>query len=663
MSASARLEYLPQATLLRLLAVVALALAPHLPRVPTWEAAVVLVMLAWRAAASLRTWPMPPDRLKLLMTLCAVVAVAASHGARPSQEAGLALLVLMLAFKLTELRQRRDVMVTVFLLYFVLLTQFLHSQEIWTVAYLLGCTVAVTAVLIEVSHPGTMLAPTRALRMAAGHVTLALPVMVVLFVLFPRIPGPLWGLPADGGAAARTGLSDRMSPGDIASLIASDEVAFRVEFDGALPPQRALYWRGPVFWAFDGRTWSPGFGGSLPGEVRIAPLGPALRYRMMLEPTSERWLTALEMVDPAALPEGASLSADHLLTSSTRSGERRLVALASWPEYRLEPELTPLRHRLATRLPAGRNPRAVALARQWRAQGLDDAAIMRQALALFREQPFVYTMRPPLLGADPVDEFLFETRRGFCEHYASAFAVLMRAAGIPARIVTGYQGGEYSSLGGYLLVRQSDAHAWVEVHLPGQGWQRVDPTAAVAPTRVERGLAAALEGAADRPGWLASRTALRYWLEARWDLVNAWWNRWVLAYGPQLQQELMRALGLVTTGRMILALTAALTLLAAAYGLVLLRAVRPPAEHDPVQRQWRDVERLLARAGIVRAANEGPRDFALRACGALPAVADELQAALAHYLAARYYGEHGAGHAEALANARRQLREALRRTR
>ena len=582
-----RLEYLAQSSLLRLLAVMALIITPHLWRLPAWEVPLVLGVLGWRALAVMRQWRMPPRWLKVLITVAAFVGVQLSYGRTHGQAAGVALFVVMLVFKLMEMRDRRDVMITVFLMYFVLVTHFLYSQEIWTIAYLLLCATGITAVLIEASHPGSALPPRITGALAIRQILEALPLMVVFFLLFPRIPGPLWGLPSDGGAAARTGLSDSMAPGDISALIESDQLAFRVEFDGAAPPKSQMYWRGPVFWFYDGRSWSPGFRGD-PGAVPAAETrGAPLSYRLTLEPTGQRWITALDLVDRTALPPDTSINTDYLLLHKRRIGERRLLRLRSHTEYRLEPELSRFRRQQATRLPLDYNPRTRALAERWRQQGMDDAAIIRAALRLFREQGFVYTLRPPALGRHAVDEFLFETRRGFCEHYASSFAVLMRSAGIPARVVTGYQGGERNALGDYYVVRQSDAHAWVEVWLDAQGWRRVDPTGAVAPERIEMGIESALSAAEGLPAFLGSRTALRYWLEARWDLANAYWNRWVLGFGPDMQQQLLAQLGVAGTRNMILLLTGLVTAVLTVFGLLALRAAAPAARRDEVQRLWR----------------------------------------------------------------------------
>lgn len=643
-----RLEYLSQASLLRLLAVMALIIAPHLGRLPIWEVPLVIGMLGWRALAVLRQWRMPPRWLKVLFTLLVFAGVQYSYGRTHGQAAGVALFIVMLSFKLMEIRERRDVMVTVFLMYFVLITHFLYSQEIWTILYLLVCATAITAVLIEASHPGSALPPRVTGRLAMRQMAEALPLMVVFFLLFPRIPGPLWGLPSDGGAAGRTGLSDSMAPGDIASLIESDEPAFRVEFDGEAPPKSQMYWRGPVFWFYNGRAWKTGFRGD-GRQVPVAETrGEPLRYRMTLEPTGQHWITALELVDRRALPADTGLNIDYLLQYKRRIGERVLLELQSFPDFTLEPELSAFKRQQATRLPQGFNPETEALAERWRERGLGDVQIVNAALQMFRQQPFVYTLQPPTLGRHAVDDFLFDTQRGFCEHYASSFTVLMRAAGVPARVVTGYQGGEENRIGDYYVVRQSDAHAWSEVWLDGQGWVRVDPTGAVAPDRIELGIESALSAADGLPSFLSSRTALRYWLEARWDLANAYWNRWVLAFGPEMQQALLERFGLVGTRSMIIALTVMVTVLLSVFGLFALRRARPSRADDTPQRLWRVLEKRLATLGAVRAGGEGPRDFVERVSREHPELRGRLELALRHYLTLRYLGQADAEREQAL---------------
>ncbi|GAC1621284.1 MAG: protein-glutamine gamma-glutamyltransferase TgpA [Nevskia sp.] len=607
-------DSLPRDSLLRLLATLGIVLAPHLLRLPLWASALVVGVIAWRTLAVLRGWRLLPAALRLALTFGAFAGIYASFGRVSGQTAGVALITVMAALKLTELRARRDTMVMVFLMYFMLITHFLFSQELWTAAYLLVCASLITGVLVEANHPGGALPLRVSLRFGLRFVAQALPLMVVIFILFPRIPGPLWGLPSDAGAA-RSGLSDSMSPGDISSLIQSDEVAFRVHFAATAPPPQERYWRGPVFAHFDGRTWDTG---QRPREAAnpVAELeGPAVGYEVVLEPNRTPWLFALELPDRIGLPQDAELNADYqLVLGKGEVRERKLYRLQSHTRYRLQAELPGRLHELYTRLPKNSNPRAQALARQWREQGLGEAAIVDAALARFRAEPYYYTLRPPALGRNGIDEFLFDTRRGFCEHYAGSFTFLMRAAGIPARIVTGYQGGEKNAVGDYYVVRQSDAHAWSEVWLAGRGWLRIDPTAAVSPARIEQGLGDALAGSEFLPAFLdpTRRDGFRFNLAARWDWVNAQWNHWVLGYGPEVQQDFLRRFGLADWSDMILALTVILSLVLGLTGAWLLRRSTPVRREDPARRAWRRLERRLAGAGLPPRPDEGPRDYATR---------------------------------------------------
>jgi transglutaminase-like putative cysteine protease len=636
-------EYLPVQLLWRLLGVLLLVVAPLCLHVPVWESLLVVALGLWRGLASQRQWRMPPAALRAALTLGASLSVYLSFGRITGQQAGVALLVLMLALKLTELRARRDVTVLVFLMYFVMLTHFLYSQDLWTAAYLLICSVAITATLIEISHPGHALGTRKALRLSGRMVAWALPLMLLMFVLFPRIPGPLWGLPPEAGGAT-SGLSDDMSPGDISDLSTSEAVAFRVEFQGAAPPSDQRYWRGATLNAFDGRRWTQGFiGSAAPSFEEVGGVGEPLHYTITLEPTGRNWLFALDAIDVSALPAGSQLAADLQLLARNPLRERERYELASFLHYRFHPTLAEWQRRGALRLPPDVNPRTRALAQQWLDEGATPRELVERARSMIREQQFAYTLRPSILGRESVDDFLFNTREGYCEHYASAFSFLMRAAGVPSRVVIGYLGGERNPFGGYYVVRQADAHAWSEVWFEDEGWVRVDPTRFIAPERVRRDGSVANAGTvrAGMDSYLAGRNnwaALRYSISARWDWINARWNGLVLGYGMDLQLELLSRLGIRDWRSMTLALTVSIALVLAAFGLLLLRRAGPSRPQEPALRLWRAALKRLQRHGFEPQPGEGPRDFALRVMAERPALEPALSETLDCYLQLRYAG-------------------------
>jgi transglutaminase-like putative cysteine protease len=464
-------------------------------------------------------------------------------------------------------------------------------------------------------------------------VTAGLPIALVLFLLFPRVEGPLFGAAAAAGSAT-TGLSDRMSPGDISDLGMSDEVAFRVDFEGTRVHPSELYWRGPVLWDFDGRTWRTS-GHAAMQETDPVRGARTVNYRITLEPHRRRWLFALDA--PAAAPVNATLGSDLLLRAEQPVRTRLRYAMRSNLEYRVGVEESERALRRALQLPPRFNPRTATLAARMRAQADTQVDLVKAALELFRREQFFYTLSPQALGRDSVDEFLFGTRRGFCEHYASAFVVLMRSAGVPARIVTGYQGGEHNRLGNYLVVRQSHAHAWAEVWLKGQGWVRVDPTAAVAPERVHTGSLAlwieqgraGLEGAQGLSAWVHLGEIL--------DHMTRAWNDWVLDYSPARQRSLLRDIGLGQASWPLIGAVMAVSLaIAAAIGAAMsLREWRRHPQ-DRIHRAYLRFCDKLARIGCVRQGHEGPCDFARRAIEAHPALAEPVERITKAYVRCRY---------------------------
>lgn len=427
-----------------------------------------------------------------------------------------------------------------------------------------------------------------------------------------------------------------MSPGDVSELSVSSALAFRAKFEGDIPPAPQRYWRGPVLHDFDGRTWR------LPNRLFVAPEvvthGPSYRYELMLEPHQRRWIFALDVV--TSWPRRrASRTADlQLLAPVTRPiSTLTTYSLESSTQFEVRGRLPLLMKRADTALPEERNPRTLGLAKELRAQAGSDAAFVRAVLTKFRREEYVYTLEPPRLQANAVDDFLFNTRQGFCEHFASAFTVLARAAGIPARVVTGYQGGEYNPMSGYLVVRQSDAHAWSEVWLEGRGWIRVDPTAAVAPERIERGLDAALPEEESVPGRALRRNALLSQLRLAWDAANTFWNNQVVDFGEAQQRRLLERLGIENPDwrQLGIGLVMALVLFFLALSGWLAWAFRP-RKKDPVAQVYAQLCRKLARHGLPRLPHEGPSDYVARVMRARPDLGAQLAEARTLYVNLRY---------------------------
>ena len=643
-----------QDTLL-LLASALLVLAPHAAHLPLWVSLLCGATLAWRAAITLRGKRMPPTLVLVPVAAVAMAGVLHSYQTLLGKDAGVAMLVLLVAFKMLEMHARRDLFVVIFLCMFLILTNFFYSQSIGTALLMLASLVALLTVQLSFQLTGAV-PPLRTRLLMGGRILLlAVPLAAAAFVVFPRVEGPLWGMPDDTHSAT-TGLSDTMSPGQMANLAQSAETAFRVRFDGPVPPQPQLYWRGPVLANYDGQTWTrlpAGRARTRAQPLSIAVSGAALHYQVTQEASQARWLFALEM--PQALPtlpdRGVSLSAELEIQANAPLTQRVRYDLASYVNFRLQGDSALDDPADWLLLPYGANPQALAAGQRLRAQEPDPARRAAAVLRDFAGNGYVYTLQPPLLpGENSVDAFLYRTRAGFCEHYAGAFVFLMRAAGVPARVVTGYQGGELNPIDGYLTVRQSDAHAWAEVWLQGRGWVRLDPTAAVSPLRVQRGLAGALPppapfgmgmlGRLMQPDPNSLLARVRYAIGA----ANNGWNQWVLNYTPQRQHDLVQRLQDGLFGWR----TAAVVALAC---LVLLvsRKFWHRRRTDPVDRLYSALCGRLGQLGLARAPDEGPTAYAARiaAAGLAPGPGAAAGEFLRRYSAYRY-GPQPAGAASRL---------------
>jgi len=635
-----------KADTLLLLASAVLVLAPHTLHLPLWVSLLCGATLAWRAAITLRGKRMPPSLLLIPLAAGAMLGVMHTYQTLLGRDAGVAMLVLLVAFKMLEMHARRDLFVVVFLCFFLVLTNFFYEQGIGTALLMSASVLLLFTAQMSFQFAASVPPLRERFMMSARMLAMAAPVALFLFFLFPRIQGPLWGLPGDANGA-RSGLSETMAPGMLANLAQSPELAFRVKFDGPLPEREQLYWRGPVLGDYDGRTWtrvSPAQRQTLGGRrLPLSVAGEPLRYEVTLEPANNRWLFALEMPErlPSLPANAAQLSGEVEMTTLAPIAARLRYRVASYIHYRLQADGLPQDAGQWLQLPADSNPRALMAGLQLRAIP-DPGRRVEAVLRTFRSENYVYTLSPPLLGRDAVDGFLYGSRAGFCEHYAGAFVFLMRAAGIPARVVTGYQGGELNPLDGYLTVRQSDAHAWAEVWLARRGWVRIDPTAAVAPERVQRGLEGAvpqrppfgIEGLgrfmnidAEAHPWL---TQVRYAVGA----MNNGWNQWVLNYTPQRQRGMVERLQSSLLDWRLPLWLAGLALL-----LLLVRGWRQRRGIDPVDALYSALCTRLSRLGLARAPDEGPHAYGKR-LGAAGKLAPGAQAAaqefLRHYSAWRY---------------------------
>ena len=632
-----------------LLVSLALVAAPHATHMPWWTIGLVVMLIAWRAYVGYARLVLPNRWLLLLIAFVATVGVFLGYRTIFGRDAGVTLLVIMLGLKLLETRTLRDAMLLSFLAYFLVITNFLYSQAIGTGLYMLACTVVITATMTNLNYADAE-PPFRAqLRTACVLLAQSVPLMLVLFLLFPRVSGPLWGLPRDAFAGV-SGLSDTMTPGSITSLVLSDAVAFRVRFESEIPRAKDLYWRGPLMWDFDGRTWSAqSFVYTAP---RIAAQGDLVKYEVTLEPHNRRWLFALDL--PAVAPPHSIVSTDYQLYSVRPVNNRLRYDMASFLRARFGAVESRFALNRALRNPSRLNPRAQELGRVLRQKHVDDEGIIGEMLGMFRRN-FVYTLEPPPLGEHPVDEFLFSTRSGFCEHYASAFAVVMRAAGIPTRIVTGYQGGEVNALGNYLIVRQADAHAWTEVWLNGRGWVRVDPTFAVAPVRVDTGISAAVPRTDPLPLMVRTPLAILRQVRQTWDYMANAWNQWVLGYTPERQRSLLANAGLddATWEKLTAILFVLAGFVVAMFTALALRQLKTRVQ-DPVKIAYLKFCDKLRRKGLPRDPAEGPVDYARRVERQRPELAPAVEPITRLYVALRYGAESSAA---ALVELQRRIRQ------
>lgn len=597
---------------------VALASLPHWQRLPVWIPVLHMLLLLSRIIIPVRLplfWKHKQNIvniIRLSVMFGGVFSIYSSYGTIVGREVGIALLVMLSALKIFESKSKRDYYICAYLGYFLIITNFFYSQTIPTALYMFFVIIIMTAGLINYNDTEQQLTWLERFKLSSTLLIQSLPILLVLFILFPRINGPLWGLPKDAYSGT-TGINDQMSPGTISKLARSSEVAFRVTFEDEIPNQTDLYWRGPVLWHTDGRKWTIGKPKSARSTEQINFTGEPLRYEVTIEPSNKRWLFGLEMI--SVPPKDTYLTYDYQLKSRKPINARKAFNLTAYNSYQLTTDSVSDLER-GLHLPEANHPKTHALATKLRDEYKDPTSIVNAAIEWIKQGGFIYTLEPPLMTVDPVDEFLFDKRQGFCEHYASAFVVLMRAAGIPARVVTGYQGGETNPIGNYLTVRQYDAHAWAEVWLENKGWSRIDPTAAVSPIRVNEGIENAIpETIINIPLGLENNiTAKRLWDRIRntVDMVNYQWAQWVLGYGPDRQKRFLERLGFnqIDWKGMTLMLLLLLGIIVA--GIITYLFKTRPRSSDPAKLYYDKFCTKLARVGLPRASHEGPLDYAQR---------------------------------------------------
>ncbi len=601
-----------------LLAVIGWVVAMQVGHIPWWCSVLTAGVLVWRTALTLRGQPLPGWPWRVGLLALTLGATWFTHNTLLGRDAGVTLIVVLLALKTLEMRARRDAFVVFFLAFFTLLTHFFYSQSLLTAAGILLALLGLLTALVNAHMPVGRPPLAQAARIAAGMAALGAPIMLVLFLLFPRM-APLWGLPGDA-LTGRTGLSNKMEVGQIAKLVQDDGIAMRIRFEGEPPRQRDLYFRGPVLSDFDGVQWRPlrsGFPDAMALSADLAVSGPPIRYEVTMEPHNGPWLLLLEAGSSQPELPGRDTFMTPDLQWLTRRPVTELVRYRaqSHTQFRHGPLQPAVALQDLIELPPGYNPRTLALAVELRRQfgaGPESApAVVNAALDRLRTGGYTYTLEPGVFGQHTADEFWFDRREGFCEHIASSFVILMRAADIPARIVTGYQGGELNTVDGYWTVRQRDAHAWAEVWLQGQGWVRVDPTSSVAPGRT-----GSLERLSAPQGVIAGaigaiNPTLSAQMRAVWEAVNNRWNQWVLNYTQGKQLDLLKNIGFSSPSWTDLAYVL--------IGIVVLVSLAGAGwqlwerqQHDPWLRLLQRSRQRLQRLGLEAGDHLPPRELAAR---------------------------------------------------
>lgn len=631
-------DQIPRISLLWLLAGLLLLILPHVLRLPVWVVILLLACMAWRLLIYLGRLGFPSKWLKIAIVMVALPMTVVQYGAEGvGLDTAVCLLILGVVFKLLEMRDRRDILIVIALSYVLAMVGFIYTQTILATLHAIVCFILITATMLSLYRDNARNTFADNGTLAVRLVLQSIPLTIALFILVPRV-SPLWSMPLPVSSSTSMGVSDEMTPGSISNLGRSAELAFRVSFTGDAPAHEALYWRGLVLDFFDGQTWRRA-GATLqnfqtisrfPSEFRGVPRGEPVAYDVILEPTQQTWVYALQLAETSA--RDMIQDRNYALITEKPITQRYRYQVRSYLEHQTDLQLSGIQRARSLQLPEGElNPRTSALASQLRASALSDMDYALQVLRHFREQPFYYTLTPPVLGDASIDEFMFTTREGFCGHYAGSFVYMMREAGIPARVVVGYQGGEYNPFEDYTLVYQYNAHAWAEVWIEGEGWVRFDPTAAVAPERITLGVESFFQ---DQPGFMedAGFSMMRFrdtqWLNTlrlRLDALDYAWNRWVVSYDQDMQLDLLDGwFGDNARQGLLMALGSTIALFFVLAGWFLLRHGREAA-HDPATRLYLGLLRELERSGLPRQRGEGPRDYCQRVAQVRPELAAQLR--------------------------------------
>ncbi len=566
-----------------------------------------------------------------------IFVVVFLYSGKIGKDFGVSLLVAMLSLKILEVKTRRDAYVLCFITGFMLVTQFLYSQEILFSLYIFVMAVLILGYLFWLNQAAWNVDSVSNLKSIFRLTLQALPVMVVLFILFPRLQGPLWGFD-QGVSSAVTGISDTITPGSISQLSRSSATAFRVKFDDIndLPAPEYRYWRGPVITQTDGISWQADKN-EKPDKISYQSKGTPVNYQLTIEPTQQQWLFALDL--PSTIPSKTFVTSNYSVKTEEKINKRSTYALSSSPYYAIK-DSSDYELLEALLLPTNITPRMTRFVNEMMKDSPSDQDYISAILNFFNKQEFVYTLSPPVMLDNPADEFLFDHRKGFCEHYASSFVLLMRMADIPARIVAGYQGGEWNPTGEHLIVRQSDAHAWTEVWLEDSGWVRIDPTSAVSPERVEQSIDPTSESSTGEVVFKISSDSMlgTLYKEAAWmlDSLDLNWHRWVVGFSQKRQSRLLDSSGLGFLKGYKLGIAAIVMTFVVLIVMTLLFRNKIKDKRDQARVYWDKFTRKLNKKGIKIEPYDGPETIAMNAAIILPEQKPSIDLITRYYIKAHY---------------------------